>query len=129
VERIMAGQPPAGGHGLDEPAVLQLAVAVATGGTFLGRPVKQGGVIVLSAEDDEDELHRRIDDILRFTGQSYSDLEDLTVRSLAGEDALLALDRQLGLTISPLLKNSRRESLTSAPLSSSSTRSRTFTRQ
>jgi RecA-family ATPase len=30
---------------------LQLAVAVASGGSFLGKPVKQGDVIVLSVED------------------------------------------------------------------------------
>ncbi len=76
---------------------LQLAVAVASGGTWLGRPVRQGRVIVLSAEDDDDELHRRLDDILRATGGQYEDLAGLTLRSLAGEDALLAMETELAL--------------------------------
>lgn len=76
---------------------LQLAVAVASGGTWLGRPVRQGRVIVLSAEDDDDELHRRLDDILHATQGRYEDLAGLTLRSLAGEDALLAMETELAL--------------------------------
>ena len=76
---------------------LQLAVAVASGGMWLGRQVKQGRAIVLSAEDDDDELHRRVADVLRSTGGTYDGLAGLTLRSLAGEDALLAVDTQLAL--------------------------------
>jgi RecA-family ATPase len=72
-------------------------------------------MIVFSAEDDEDELHRRVDDILRSTGQSYSDLEALTVRSLAGEDALLALDRQVKLTASSLFDELEVQAAQQAP--------------
>ncbi|SEM02379.1 RecA-family ATPase [Roseovarius tolerans] len=76
---------------------LQLAVAVSTERAWIGNPVSKGRVIYISAEDDDDELHRRVDDILRAEGCSYSALAGLTLRSLAGEDALLAVDSQLAL--------------------------------
>ena len=83
---------------------LQLCVAVATGTGWLGRPVQQGGVIFISAEDDDDELHRRTDDILRSGGLTYDDLANLTMRSLAGEDALLAVETQVALIQSALFE-------------------------
>lgn len=70
---------------------LQLAIAVATAGKWLGRTVTSGPVVFLSAEDDEDELHRRFSDVLEAEGLSFTDLDRLTFRSLAGEDALLAM--------------------------------------
>ncbi|MFN4158605.1 MAG: AAA family ATPase [Gemmobacter sp.] len=81
---------------------LQLAVGAATGTGWLGRPVTQGRVIFITAEDDDDELHRRTDDILRAEGLSYDDLSGLTLRSLAGEDALLAVETQVALIQSAL---------------------------
>ena len=83
---------------------LQLACAVATGGKWLERQVTGGGALFVSAEDDDAELHRRLDDIVRSAGHQFSDLDRLTIRSLAGEDALLAyLDRGSGvLSPSPL---------------------------
>ena len=80
----------------------QLAVAVASGCGWLGNGVTPGRVIYLSAEDDDDELHRRTEDILRATGRTYDDLGGLTLRSLAGEDALLAVDSGLVLMASAL---------------------------
>jgi RecA-family ATPase len=83
---------------------MQLAVAVAAKTKWLGREVSHGRVIFITAEDDEDELHRRIDDIIRATGITYADLSDLTLRSLAGEDALLAVDSQVALIHSALFE-------------------------
>ncbi|TVQ52094.1 MAG: ATPase, partial [Rhodobacteraceae bacterium] len=84
---------------------LQLAVAVATGGAWIGRAVREGPAMVLSAEDDVDELHRRLDAILRADDLDFAAAGDLTLRSLAGEDALLAaLDRKSNmLAPTPLL--------------------------
>ena len=73
---------------------LQLAVAAATEGRWIGRDVTPGGVVYLSAEDDRDELHRRLADILAHEGGDFRDLDRLTLRSLAGEDALLAWRRR-----------------------------------
>lgn len=83
---------------------LQLACAVATGSTWLERQVSGGGAMFISAEDDDAELHRRLDDVVRASDMQFSDLDRLTIRSLAGEDALLAfLDRGSGvLSPSPL---------------------------
>ncbi|WP_304878093.1 AAA family ATPase [Pseudotabrizicola sp.] len=69
---------------------LQLALASVTGGPWITNPVKGGPVVYFSAEDDEDELHRRLDDILQSTGCTYDDVPDLILASYAGKDALLA---------------------------------------
>ena len=69
---------------------LQLAAAVATGRKWLGQDVSGGNVIFISAEDDEEELHRRLAHIVHAEGGDFSELNRLTMRSLAGEDALLA---------------------------------------
>ena len=83
---------------------LQLAVGVATGRGWIGKTASGGSVIYISAEDDDDELHRRLDDILRAEGRRYGDLKGLTLRSLAGEDALLAVDSQMALMRSELFR-------------------------
>ena len=83
---------------------LQLAASVTAQTSWLGKAVTSGRAIFLSAEDDDDELHRRVEDIRREAGRSYEDLEGLTLRSLAGEDALLAVDSQLALIQSALFK-------------------------
>lgn len=83
---------------------LQLAFAVATGGAWIGRSVARGSALFISAEDDKDEVHRRLFDVARASGIALDNLTGLTLRSLAGEDALLAtLDRSGGvLRPSPL---------------------------
>lgn len=81
---------------------LQLAVGAVTNTGWIGRGVTQGRVIFISAEDDEDELHRRLNAIVRTNGIAFSDLDGLTLRSLAGEDALLAIEGQVGLLASEL---------------------------
>ncbi len=79
----------------------QLAVAVATGGHWIGHSTATGPVVFISAEDELDELHRRLADIVAQQGCTLADLDRLTIRSLAGEDALLAtLDGQ-GKALAP----------------------------
>jgi hypothetical protein len=68
---------------------LQLAAAVALGGQWIGRQVPKGRAVYVTAEDDEAELHRRLADVARAEGVGLADLDGLTLRSLAGEDALL----------------------------------------
>lgn len=81
---------------------LQLVIASVTGTGWLNRAVTPGRAIFLSAEDDEDELHRRTEAIRRHAGLGYSDLSGLTLRSVAGEDALLAVETGLMLLQSEL---------------------------
>ncbi|MEP1353260.1 MAG: AAA family ATPase [Tateyamaria sp.] len=71
-------------------AALQLAVSVALGRPWLGREARAGKALFITAEDDRDELHRRLDDIAEANSVDLSDLHNLLLRSLAGEDALLS---------------------------------------
>ncbi len=68
---------------------LQLAVATALGSAWIRRPVAWGKAVYLSAEDDIDELHRRLATIARSEGVRLDDLRKLFLIPLAGEDALL----------------------------------------
>jgi hypothetical protein len=52
--------------------VLQLGIAVATGGTFLGKKVEQGEVLALFLEENDRRLKRRLDTL--FTFQKVPDL-------------------------------------------------------
>ena len=69
---------------------LQLAAAVVTGREWLGMPAARGPVLFLSAEDETDELHRRLASICGRMGLKLSDLSDLHLVPLAGLDAVLA---------------------------------------
>ena len=80
---------------------LQLAVATATGRDWIGLRPQSGRTIYLTAEDDQDELHRRLAAILSQQGITFSDLQNLTLRSLAGEDALLAVADARSSTLKP----------------------------
>jgi RecA-family ATPase len=79
---------------------LQMAVAVATGQTWIGRDVRSGPALFLSAEDDRAELHRRLSDVVVAQSATFEDLDALHLSSLAGEDALLThIDRASGLIV------------------------------
>ncbi|WP_297780038.1 AAA family ATPase [uncultured Roseovarius sp.] len=80
---------------------LQLAASTALSRAWLGLPVTSGRALYISAEDDRDELHRRLSDIARAEGVALAGLDNLTVRSLAGEDALLATAEKSGGVLRP----------------------------
>ncbi|SEE09079.1 AAA domain-containing protein [Rhizobiales bacterium GAS188] len=82
-----------GGDGATGKSLLALQLAVATPlrSTWLGMPVAGGRSLFLTAEDDKDEVHRRLEDIAFHAGAKIEDLHDLHIVSLAGEDALLAV--------------------------------------
>lgn len=84
-------------------AALQMAVAVATGRAWFGRPVTAGRAAFLSAEDDDAELHRRLASIAEAEGITMAAMHRLSLKSLAGQDALLAsLSKDGRLIRSPL---------------------------
>ena len=56
---------------------LQLAVATALGKKWLNREVRSGPVLYLSAEDDRDELHRRLSDMCVHYDCGLEDLGNL----------------------------------------------------
>lgn len=94
---------------------LQLCVASVAGTAWAGRSAKRGAALMISAEDDDDELHRRLDDILRAEGQTYDDVAGLTLRSLAGEDALLAVESAVALTTTTLFAELEARAAQDAP--------------
>jgi RecA-family ATPase len=94
---------------------LQLSVAATAGTGWIGKSVKQGNALFLSAEDDDDELHRRLEDILSSEGRDYDDVAGLTLRSLAGEDALLAVESQLALMETELFNALERRAANDMP--------------
>jgi AAA domain len=61
---------------------LQLAVARAVSKDWIGLPVEPGRTLVLSTEDDLDEMWRRIEGMLPFYGVSMKDLADLSTSSV-----------------------------------------------
>jgi RecA-family ATPase len=70
---------------------LQLAAAKASGSSFFGRPMMQGGVEFVTAEDEQSEMHRRLIDISRSMGKGLDAMAGLHLTSLADQDALLAI--------------------------------------
>src|SRR5262249_29690902 len=68
----------------------QLGTARAINGEWVGLLPTPGRTLILSAEDDGDEMHRRLDDIRRFYQCRFTDLADLRLIDLVGEDSLLA---------------------------------------
>ena len=70
---------------------LQLAASIAAGCNWLGMPVAKGRALFLTAEDEIEELHRRLVAITRET-QAFklSDLDGLRLISLDGQDAVIA---------------------------------------
>jgi RecA-family ATPase len=76
---------------------LQLSVAHVLGKDWLGAMPELGPALVVACEDDADELHRRLYQIVEYYGGSFADLKDLYVLSLAGQDALLATPNGSGL--------------------------------
>lgn len=67
------GGPPGGGKSL---SLIQLALSVATGRPWLGhyRPSASGAVAIISAEDDDIELHHRWYELVRGMGLDRSEI-------------------------------------------------------
>ncbi len=82
----------------------QLAVATVSGSAWVGSAVTAGPVLYLSAEDDLEELHRRVATIAQRSNIDLADLHQLSILPLAGEEALLASPEGRGniLKASPL---------------------------
>jgi RecA-family ATPase len=77
------------GSGGKSLLVLQLGAARALGKEWIGLLPEPGRTLILSAEDDEDEMQRRLDDICKFYGSRMADLADMRLVDLVGEDSIL----------------------------------------
>lgn len=60
---------------------------------WLGVPIVGGGAVYIGAEDEMDEMHIRLSDILAANDATFDDVPNLRICSLAGEDALMAVER------------------------------------
>lgn len=77
---------------------LQLATATVLGRDWIGTLPDPGPALVVCCEDDEDELHRRLDLIFRHYEAAYTEFNDLLhLMSLAGEETLMAVPDRKGL--------------------------------
>lgn len=94
------------GNGGDGKSLLalQLAVSVVTGNDWIGRLVEQGPALMLSCEDDIEEIHRRLEAVIAGrTDLDLDDLDALKILDLAGEDAILSAADNKGILKPSLL--------------------------
>jgi RecA-family ATPase len=79
--------------------VLHLLAATALGRDWLGMLPEPGGAWYLGAEDEQRELHIRLEAIRKHFGVSYTDLieGDFRMKSLFGEDAVLGAPNRHGI--------------------------------
>jgi RecA-family ATPase len=70
--------------------LLQLGIAHALGCDWIGTLPEPGPFLYFGAEDETDEIHRRLADILKSYGADFPDLDGkLHLLTFAGEDAVL----------------------------------------
>ncbi|MBB4113462.1 RecA-family ATPase [Rhizobium sp. BK226] len=82
---------------------LQVAAAGALGVETMGMRPSTGRVVYLGAEDEGDEFHRRLDDIVTAHGKELRDLSDFRLLPMADLDALLARpDMRMNMQPTPL---------------------------
>lgn len=81
--------------------MLAVSVASKSGIKWIGRMPKQGKVLYCGAEDDFDEMHRRLANITEANFVDYMDIAELNFKSLAGEDALLSISNPKTGTLMP----------------------------
>lgn len=75
--------------------LLMLGVSVTLGLPWLGMEVRRGPAIILAAEDDADELHRRLAAICDAIGRDFP--EHLHIRSAVEDGHLADLDPRKGI--------------------------------
>lgn len=75
----------------------QLSVSTSLGRPWLGHPCAQGGVILLTAEEDLRELKRLLNAVREAEDIAFSLLANVLVIPLAGEDAVLAVPGAAGM--------------------------------
>ena len=81
---------------------MQLGLACTTGSTWLGIGVSQGPVMFMSAEDDIDEMTRRLHEICEGEGIDLGQAYTFHLLPMAGQDIVLAYEKQGKLELTPL---------------------------
>jgi RecA-family ATPase len=78
--------------------MLHCGAAIALGRDWLGALPEPGPVLGLFCEDDEHELHRRLDKIVEHYGESHAELaKNFNATSRVGEDAVMAAPNRNGI--------------------------------
>jgi RecA-family ATPase len=77
--------------------VMQLIAASSLRTQWFGRDVSIGPCLYYGAEDEADELHRRLKSIVQSTGRELSDLDGIRLIPMAGSDAVLAEPDRKGI--------------------------------
>jgi RecA-family ATPase len=98
--------------------LMQLSGAVVLGKDWIGTLPEQGPVLYFNAEEDDDEVRRRMEDVARHLGASRQDMIErgLRVLSYAGRDAILAQPDRFGIVRpTSLFERLRREALQLCP--------------
>lgn len=85
----------AGGSGKTE-IILQLIAASSLRTEWFGHDVSSGPCLYYGAEDEPDELHRRLETIVHRAGRQLSDLDGIRLIPMAGSDAVLAEPDRFG---------------------------------
>jgi RecA-family ATPase len=89
------------GGGGKTTLMLQLATAISGSCPWLGHSPDPGPVLVVTAEDDEEEIHRRLAAIAKCLTVDLSDLVDLHIVPLAGQDAVMGAPEGKAALIAP----------------------------
>lgn len=76
---------------------LQIGAAASLGVDTLGLTPAHGGVVYLGAEDEADEFHRRLADIVASHDRTLADLSGFRLIPMADRDALLAVPNGSGV--------------------------------
>jgi RecA-family ATPase len=85
--------------------VMQLIAAASLRTQWFGRDVSIGPCLYYGAEDEADELHRRLKSIVASAGRELSELDGIRLIPMAGSDAVLAEpDRNGHLAATALFK-------------------------
>jgi RecA-family ATPase len=85
---------------------MQLAVAKSAQTSWLGLETQPGKTLYLNAEDDDEEMHIRLELIRADLGLQWSDLINVQLQSLVGKDpALGVFNRQQGKVVATPLLN------------------------
>jgi RecA-family ATPase len=85
---------------------MQLQVAAGLGRKWLGYPVEAVRSLGLYAEDDGDEIHRRLSDILKSEDASFTDCGEALFSSRVGEENVLGMPNSDGQIRATLLYES-----------------------
>lgn len=76
--------------------MMQLSTATVLGRPWMNMPTARGRALFISAEDDLDEMNRRLEAIVSHEGVDKQDLDALTLVSLVEHDAILARANRAG---------------------------------